>query len=84
MLHIFQNPHPIPHYSSTIQQPPLKPRKKVARVAKKTIDAQRKLFRRYGIWGEWDNPYLIFAPKYEDAQIDVFGKIFFQGHIYRG
>ena len=77
MLHIFQNPHPIPHCSSAIQPPPLKLRKKVAQVSKTTVDAQRKSFRRYGIRGEWENPYWKLAPKYEDAQIDVFGKMIF-------
>ena len=55
-----------------------------AQFAKKIVDAQRKSFRRYRIWGEWDNPYLALAPEYEVAQIEVFGKMFFQGHIYRG
>ena len=44
---------------------PLKLRKKAAQFAKETIDAQRKSFRRYRIWGEWDNPYLTLALEYE-------------------
>ncbi|GLJ53792.1 hypothetical protein SUGI_1148040 [Cryptomeria japonica] len=63
---------------------PLKLRKKAAQFAKKTVNAQRKSFRRYGIWGEWDNPYLTLTPEYEAAQIEVFGQMFFLGHIYRG
>ena len=49
---------------------PLKVRKKPAQFSKKTIDAKRKSFRRYEIWGEWDNPYLKLAPKYEAAKIE--------------
>ena len=52
---------------------PLQLRKIAAQFSKKTFCVQRKSFRRYGIWGEWDNPYLTLAPKYEDAQIEVFG-----------
>uniref|UniRef100_A0A0C9S968 TSA: Wollemia nobilis Ref_Wollemi_Transcript_8996_865 transcribed RNA sequence n=2 Tax=Wollemia nobilis TaxID=56998 RepID=A0A0C9S968_9CONI len=50
---------------------PLKLRKKAAEFAKKTVDRQRKSFKRYGIWGDWDNPYLTLAPEYEAAQIEV-------------
>ena len=57
----------------------MKLRKKAAQFAKKTIDAQRKSFRRYGIWREWENTYLTLASKYEAAQIEVFGQMFFQG-----
>ena len=52
---------------------PLKLRNKDAQFSKKTIDPLRKSFRRYKIWGEWDNPYLTLAPEYEAAQIEVFG-----------
>ena len=55
---------------------PLKLRKKATKFAKKTIDAQRKSFRRYKIWTQWDNPYLTLTPKYEATQIEVFGKMF--------
>lgn len=40
--------------------------------------------RRYGIWGDWDRPYLTLEPKYEAAQLRVFGKLVAAGHIYRG
>ena len=42
------------------------------------------LARRYGIWGDWDRPYLTLEPKYEAAQLRVFGKLVAAGHIYRG
>ena len=44
---------------------PLKLRNKATQFTMKTIDSQRKSFRRYEIWGEWDNPYLTLAPEYE-------------------
>lgn len=39
---------------------------------------------RFGVWGEWEEPYLTLNPKYEAAQLEVFGKMFLNGHIYRG
>lgn len=37
------------------------------------MDRQRASFRRYGVWGDWDEPYLTLQPEYEAAQIRVFG-----------
>lgn len=39
---------------------------------------------RFGVWGEWEEPYLTLNPKYEAAQVEVFGMMFLNGHIYRG
>ncbi|XP_038723825.1 isoleucine--tRNA ligase, chloroplastic/mitochondrial isoform X2 [Tripterygium wilfordii] len=63
---------------------PLKLRKKAAQFAKQTVKTQMASFKRYGIWAEWDNPYLTLDPEYEAAQIEVFGQMAFQGYIFRG
>ena len=63
---------------------PLKLRRKAAEFAKKTVNIQRRSFKRYGVWGDWDNPYLTLSPEYEAAQIEVFGQMVLLGHIYRG
>ena len=42
------------------------------------------LLRRYGVWGDWEQPYLTLEPKYEAAQLRVFAKLVAAGHIYRG
>ena len=63
---------------------PIKLRKKAQKFALKTVDQQREGFKRYGVWGDWDKPYLTLKPEYEAAQIDVFGKMVLKGHIYRG
>ena len=39
---------------------------------------------RYGIWGDWEEPYLTLEPEYEAAQLRVFGAMVAAGHIYRG
>ena len=63
---------------------PIKLRWKARDFALKTVDRQREGFKRYGVWGEWDNPYLTLRPEYEAAQIEVFGQMVLKGYIYRG
>ncbi|AIQ94307.1 isoleucine--tRNA ligase [Prochlorococcus sp. MIT 0604] len=59
-------------------------RKKATDYAHIQIDNQMEGFKRWGIWGDWDNPYLTLRKSYESAQIGVFGKMFLNGYIYRG
>ncbi|MBA0731651.1 hypothetical protein Golax_023319 [Gossypium laxum] len=63
---------------------PLKLRAKAAKFAKATVKAQMSSFQRFGVWADWNNPYLTLDPKYEAAQIEVFGEMALKGHIYRG
>ncbi|MBN3947777.1 MAG: isoleucine--tRNA ligase [Nostoc sp. NMS7] len=63
---------------------PLQLRQKAKEFALAVVDEQRQNFKRYGIWGDWDNPYLTLKPAYEAAQIGVFGQMFLKGYIYRG
>ncbi|MGB5588737.1 MAG: class I tRNA ligase family protein, partial [Gammaproteobacteria bacterium] len=48
------------------------------------VDAQREDFRRLGVLGDWDNPYLTMDSRYEAEQIRAFAKIMSRGHVYRG
>ncbi len=63
---------------------PIGIRKKAAGFAKATIDKQRAGFKTYGVWADWEHPYVTLDPAYEAAQIGVFGKMFLKGFIYRG
>ena len=63
---------------------PIKLRKKAAAYARKQVDGQMKGFQRWGIWADWDQPYLTLQKEYEAAQIKVFGEMVLKGHIYRG
>ncbi len=63
---------------------PMTLRHKARNFALKTIDEQRESFKRYGVWGDWDNPYMTLQPEYEAAQIGVFGQMYLKGYIYRG
>jgi isoleucyl-tRNA synthetase len=63
---------------------PLKLRQKAKKFALTTVKQQSKDFQRYGVWGDWENPYLSLLPEYEAAQIGVFGQMVLKGYIYRG
>lgn len=48
------------------------------------VDIQRNQFKRLGVRGDWDNPYLTLVPEFEGRQIKVFGKMAEKGFIYKG
>jgi len=48
------------------------------------VDRQREQFKRLGVIGDWDNPYLTMAPSFEEEEVRVFGKMYEKGYIYRG
>ncbi len=48
------------------------------------INTQREDFKRLGVMGDWDHPYVTLNKEYEAAQIRVFGKMAERGLIYRG
>ena len=52
--------------------------------AAKFIDIQTEGFKRLGVLGEWDNPYITYQPEMEAEQINVFGTMFLNGYIYEG
>ncbi len=48
------------------------------------IDRQREQFKRLGILGEWDNPYVTLDKSYEASQLNVFASMVEQGLIFKG
>src|SRR5262245_2297772 len=52
--------------------------------AEKYIDLQRTQFKRLGILGDWENPYLTFNKEYEAAELCLFADLVEQGFVYRG
>jgi len=48
------------------------------------VDKQRQQFKRLGVRGDWNNPYVTLDPKYEAQQIRVFGEMVKRGYIYKG
>lgn len=52
--------------------------------ALKYVGIQKEEFKRLGVGGDWDNPYLTLDPKFESIQIKVFGDMANKGYIYKG
>jgi len=59
-------------------------RKMCAEYANEQVSKQREQFKRLGILGEWDNPYVTLQPKYEGSQIRVFADMVEKGLIFKG
>ncbi|MCM8766829.1 MAG: isoleucine--tRNA ligase [Candidatus Omnitrophica bacterium] len=58
-------------------------RKRASEFAKKFVEIQKNEFKRLGIFGEWENPYLTLSPDYESDIIKAFGKLYLSGYIYQ-
>ncbi len=52
--------------------------------AQEQVNLQREDFKRLGVLGDWDHPYLTMAPRYEAQQLRAFGRIIENGHLYKG
>ena len=52
--------------------------------ASKEIKKQMTDFKRLGVMGDWDHPYITYQPEYEAEEIRVFGKMYEKGYIYKG
>jgi len=62
---------------------PAEIRRRSAEFARKFIDIQRGSFRRLGVFGDWDNPYLTMNPGYEADILRVFAKLVESGCVYQ-
>jgi len=59
-------------------------RKKAHDYAMKYVAIQRDQFKRLGIMGEWENPYLTLSKGYEAEIVRSFGRLVEKGYIYKG
>nr|WP_106784071.1 isoleucine--tRNA ligase [Lysinibacillus timonensis] len=59
-------------------------RKLCEEYAYEQIENQKGQFRRLGVRGDWENPYITLKPEFEARQIEVFGKMAEKGYIYKG
>ncbi len=48
------------------------------------VDVQREGFKRLGVVGDWEHPYLTMNKGFEADEIRIFGKMYQNGHIYKG
>ncbi len=61
---------------------PLEVRKKCEAFARKFIDIQRSQFKRLGVFGDWEHPYLTMNPKYEAEILRAFAVFVEKGLVY--
>ena len=59
-------------------------RKKAAEFALKFVEIQKEEFKRLGVLGDWEKPYLTLNKEYEAEIIDTFGKLATAGYIHQG
>ena len=62
---------------------PAEIRRRAEAFARKYIDIQRAQFKRLGVFGSWEEPYLTLAPGYEADIIRAFGKLVEKGLVYQ-
>ncbi|TJW12171.1 isoleucine--tRNA ligase [Parvibacter caecicola] len=71
-----------PEKMAAIDQPTL--RRLCREWAERYVNIQREGFKRLGVNGDWEHPYLTFTPNYESGNVEVFKDMYLQGSIYRG
>jgi isoleucyl-tRNA synthetase len=63
---------------------PLELRRRCRDFALSNLKGQEANFKRLGVWGDWDQPYITLNKLFEAAQIRVFGKMADAGYLYKG
>jgi isoleucyl-tRNA synthetase len=59
-------------------------RKACRKYAEKFVNLQREDFKRLGVLGRWDEPYLTMAPKYQSVIAGAFVDFLDRGYVYKG
>ena len=63
---------------------PLELRQKCREFAAKNLKGQEENFRRLGVLGDWEHPYVTIAPEFEAHQIELFWQMYKKGYIQKG
>lgn len=63
---------------------PVELRAKCREFAHKNLKGQESEFKRLGVLGDWEHPYLTINPEFEAEQIRVFGEMYKKGYIEKG
>ena len=63
---------------------PAELREKCREYAHNSLIGQEGEFKRLGVLGDWEHPYLTIAPEYEAEQVRVFGEMYKKGYIEKG
>ncbi len=59
-------------------------RKECEKYALTQVEKQKSQIKRFGLLGDFENPYLTLRPEYEAAQVELFAEMALQGLIYKG
>ncbi|MBD3268233.1 isoleucine--tRNA ligase [bacterium] len=59
-------------------------RRRCRNFALKFVDKQRKSFKRLGVIGDWERPYITLAPEYEAEELRLFAEFVKKGLVYQG
>ncbi|MGB4096547.1 MAG: isoleucine--tRNA ligase, partial [Acetomicrobium sp.] len=59
-------------------------RRKCKECADRFLDIQRNEFKRLGVIGDWNDPYITFKPEYEAIELEAFAEMVDRGYVYRG
>ena len=63
---------------------PAELRAKCREFANTNLKGQESEFKRLGVWGDWEHPYLTINPEFEAEQVRVFGEMYKKGYIEKG
>src|SRR3989442_944249 len=63
---------------------PVEKRRRCREYALRFIDIQRNEFRRLGVFGDWENPYITMTPAYQAVIAREFGRFVGTGVVYKG
>ncbi|MFY9724897.1 MAG: isoleucine--tRNA ligase [Bryobacteraceae bacterium] len=64
--------------------PPLEIRRACRRYAEKFVDLQRTDFKRLGVLGQWEDPYLTMSAHYQSVIAGAFVDFLEKGYVYKG
>ena len=64
--------------------PPGEFRRMCREFANRYVDQHRRDFKRLGVFGQWEDPYLTMSPQYEATIADAFITFLEKGYVYRG
>ncbi|MCM1524711.1 MAG: isoleucine--tRNA ligase [Ruminococcus sp.] len=63
---------------------PVELRKHCMEYARTQVENQMSQFKRLGVWGDFDDPYLTLKPEFEARQVEIFGEMYKRNYIYKG
>ncbi len=63
---------------------PAELREKCREYANTSLKGQESEFKRLGVWGDWEHPYITYAPEFEAEQVRVFGEMYKKGYVEKG